>query len=286
MTALAMMMKPKMPTNPTEIDPTMIRSALLIVCAALSAYSSESLQPRKLLDQHSAGVLPRAKFDIETRVYPSGTQTPGAGLGMTITFGVTDRLNIGVGYGADGLIGRNNQVKPNPWPGALIKYRIFEESFHFPAVVIGVEGQGYGGIATDYLGFNYKSQGAFITLSKNYLLGKSVNFGLHGGPSYSFEDISHVKWPDAWVGADLGLNEELSIIAEYDLGLNQLDLHEEVYANPFHGFLNLGLRWSVVPELSLEFSARDIMENRRAGAAKDHSLGWGREFKVVYLTGF
>lgn len=251
------------------------------------------IQPRRLVDAHTAGLLPRAHFDLECRIYSSAAPgIEGCGLLMAISVGITDRLNIGISYGGDGLVGRG-RARGNPYPGGLIKYRLFEEGYIMPALALGYEHQGYGGIEErDGLdGFIDKSQGFFVALSKNYLLFKRLGFGIHGAVSYSLEEITDVTWPNAYVGIDLSFNEELALAVEYDLGLNvrdpetQWDPGRKYYANPLGGFLNVGVRWAFSPWFYIEVLGKDVLEHRY-DETQDRQLGWSRELKLVYVNHF
>ncbi len=253
------------------------------------------IQPRKLIDSHTAGVLPRAHFDLETRIYPNGDpEMNGAGMAFSFSVGITDRLNLGGGYGGDGVISRENP-KGNPYPFLFLKYRILEESFIRPAVALGFDPTGYGGIendSTNYKGFIYKSQGFFIALSKNYLIFKKLQLGIHGSVNFSVEDLDNVTWPNVFLGTDLSFNEELAISVEYNMALNQVDKRDEVgdnsYANPINGFFNVGLRWNMVPNLYLEFLAKDAFSMKQEDHSLEitHDLGWSREIKIVYVASF
>lgn len=270
----------------------------MVLTGAVSvAAGEEMVQPRRLVDAHTAGVLPRATYDFECRVYASGSPDVwGSGLQLAIGVGITDRLNIGISYGGDGLVGRGRSVQLNPYPGGLIKYRLIEENYHFPAVAIGYEHQGYGGILDDNSGFVYKSQGFFVALSKNYLFIKRVQLGIHGAASYSLEDITSVpyKGPNGYLGFDFGINSELALAVEYDLGFNTRDPgvsgdRREDYVNPLKGQLNAGLRWAFSPSFYLQFDFKDLLENRDwydVAADRYHRFGWSRELKLVYLNSF
>lgn len=276
-----------------------------IVFGALSLWAQSEevmIQPRRLIDAHTAGILPKGNYDFECRIYPAGEDDVwGCGIQMAIGVGITKRLNIGLSYGGDGLVGRGNTVRGNPYPGGLIKYRILEENIHFPALALGYEHQGYGGIErTEYEGYVNKSQGFFLALSKNYLLLKTVQFGVHGAANYSFEQHRQVKWPSGYLGLDVGLNNELALAFEYDLALNAHDPQDsdktvevspqdsKIYINPLQGHLNAGLRWAFSPQFYLEFNVKDVLENRvrqnPLGGSKP--LGWSRELKLVYLNNF
>ncbi len=251
------------------------------------------LQPRRLVDAHTAGILPRAHFDFEFRVYPSAFPgVNGAGLMLGIAVGITDRLNIGLSYGGDGIVGRGT-ARANPYPGGMIKYRLIEERVVMPAIAIGYEHQGYGGIeAREGLdGFVYKSPGFFVALSKNFLLFRRVNLGFHGTANFSLEEVDEVSWPNAVLGLDVGLNEELAVAFEYDLGLTyrdpvtDWDPTRQYYANPLCGLLNVGLRWAFARTFYIEALAKDVLENRY-DERTDRPLGWSRELKLVYVNHF
>jgi hypothetical protein len=266
--------------------------ACMIGAGAAMAQDVEMIQPRRLIDAHTAGLLPRGVYDFETRVYPSRhPAVHGAGITFSIGVGITDRLMFGGGYGGDGLVGRG-MVRGNPWPGLLIKYRVIEEGFVAPGIALGYDWQGYGGVegygdSTDaYRGYVYKSQGFFLALSKNFLLFSSVQLGFHGAINYSLENQAATPWPNGYVGLDLGINEELALALEYDLALNQRDPFSERYTHPLHGFLNVGLRWRFAPTFYLEFDAKDVLENKLRNAGARRLLGWGRELKLVYVSAF
>lgn len=254
---------------------------------------SVMIQPRKLVDAHTAGLLPRAHYDFEFRVHGSGVEgVNGCGLQLAISVGITDRLNVGISYGGDGLIGRG-RARGNPYPGGHIKYRLFEEGYVMPALALGYEHQGYGGIEEreGLDGFMYKSQGFFVAMSKNYLLFRRLNFGIHAAVNMSMEEVDDVTWPNAYLGLDLGFNEELAMAVEYDLGLNIRDPETDwdpirkYYANPLCGFLNIGLRWAFAPTFYIEVLAKDVLENRY-NEDTDRPLGWSRELKLVYVNSF
>lgn len=274
--------------------------AFLISFLVINAQEDEEksklmIQPRKLIDSHTAGVLPRAHFDLETRIYPNGDrEMNGAGMAFSFSVGITDRLNLGGGYGGDGVISRENP-KGNPYPFLFLKYRLLEESFLRPAIALGFDPTGYGGIendSTNYKGFIYKSQGFFIALSKNYLIFKKLQLGIHGSVNFSIEDLDNVTWPNLFLGTDLSFNEELAISIEYNMALNQLDkkdnADDEGYGNPIYGFFNVGLRWNIVPNLYLELLAKDVtsMKQENHSLEVTHHLGWSRELKIVYVASF
>jgi hypothetical protein len=233
---------------------------LLWLAGSGRAASLDELQPRRLINTHTAGLLDRGCLDLETRVYPSRrAPVDGAGITFFLSVGISERLMFGGGYGAEGIVGRGESVKGYPWPGLMIKYRLIEETFLLPAIALGFDWQGFGGVEgyqnadprRHYPGFTFKSQGLFAAASKNFLLLRAVQLGFHGSVNLSVEDMETVAWPNAAAGMDLGFNDELSLIVEYDLALNQKDPAADslstAYGNPLKGYLNAGIRWAFAP---------------------------------------
>lgn len=257
-----------------------------------SVFSEEEmLQPRTLVNAPTAGVLPKAYYDIECDVFPAGDLSLGAGILFGFSVGLTNRFSIGLSYGGEGLVGRGKNARGNYLPGWLVKYRIFEENYYMPGIALGYDHQGYGGRADSadfgYRGYIYKSPGFFVALSKNYLLFTKIQLGLHGTVNYSMEEYRQVRWPNAIVGIDLGLNEELAMVFEYDFGFNTKDPRKDkpdLYARPSEGYLNAGVKWAFTPSFYVEFDAKDVLENRRR--LDTHRVGWTREIKLVYVTQF
>jgi len=264
--------------------------AAVLICGSLpGAFADSPASPIRLVDAQTAGIIPRGSYQIESRLYPGGSGVNGDGLLVGITVGITDRFNLGLGYGGEGIVGRGRNAEFNPFPGCLVKYRLFDENFLLPGVAVGFDYQGYGGIAKEdavgYNGYLYKSQGFFLAFSKSYLFARTIQLGLHGDVSLSMEDIDKVKWPDAVTGFDIGITQMLSFVAEYDWGLTTKDPTlsnpHPPYARPQDGYLHAGMRLLLSPDFAVEIDARDITENRTESMRR---VGWSRELKVVYTS--
>ncbi|HAJ79635.1 MAG TPA: hypothetical protein DCO75_07670 [Fibrobacteres bacterium] len=255
-------------------------------------FPDEMIQPQRIVNCHTAGLLPKGTYSMECSVYPDGIlNSPGSGMLLFATVGLLNRLNIGVGYGGDGIIGREDPTF-NPHIGALIKYRLFEETYFGPALAIGYDHQGIGGIDRQYNGYVFKSPGFFLAASKNYLMFTKVQLGLHCGMNYSFEERQTVKWPNAYAGIDMAVNEELAFACEYDMALNSRDPGPELsnYDNPFKGFLNAGVKWAFSPSFFIEFDIKDMLQYKVDLPSDDYPsgrpYGWDREIKVGYIQHF
>jgi len=282
--------------------PLYMRRAALSVVFVFAMFSflhaSDLFQPYRMVNAHTAGVLPKASFDVDFHVY-SSPDWPGGGLLPGARVGLGDRFNIGVAYGGDGIVGYSPRVRWNNLPGVLIKYRVVEEGIAAPALAVGFDNQGYGGTADvfryGYDGYVYKSPGFFAAISKNYLMLKAVQIGFHGTINYSLEEAEEVKWANLTLGSDIGINNDIAFFFEYDFAFNDVtgaDNGNHYYALPHNGFLNIGLRWVFTENFYVEFDMLDILENktRRRYVSLNkwvgEPIGWGRELKVAYITKF
>jgi len=262
---------------------------LILLFASTLAAQSDMLEPRRLIDMPTAGILPKAYYDFEMRIYPSSgwidtsRSVDGSGVMLGIAVGITNRLNIGISYGGEGIVGRN-EIAGNPLPGILVRYRLIEETFSLPGFTIGFDNQGYGGIVTNSgSGYLYRSPGVFLALSKNFLVLNAIQMGFHGSVTYSMEQGAETFWPSVFVGSDVGLNDEMAVSIEYDFALNVQDPDGESFSDPREGLLNLGLRWAFSNNLYIEFVGKDILENMHVGSVP---VGWSRELKMVYVESF
>jgi hypothetical protein len=270
---------------------SLIVPALLLLGSVPRPSTAEMIQPRKLVDAHTAGILRKGQYDIECRFYQAGDTTLGTGITFGFDIGVTNRLTLGLSYGGEGIVGRGRNIRPHHLPGWLVKYRLIEEHVHFPAIALGYDHQGRGGLTDtirfSYEGYIFKSPGFFLAASKNYLLFNTVQLGLHAMCNYSMEDCASVTWPNLITGIDLGINEELSLVFEYDFAFTYLDVHPgkpSRYARPSDAYLNAGVRWAFSSNFYIELDFRDILERRTTDAGD--IIGWNREIKLAYFAEF
>lgn len=221
-----------------------------------------------LIDQPTAQILERGSFMVGVRAYPEG------GLLGSVSVGLTHRFNFGATFGGTNIIGAG-KVNWNPNPGVHFAYRVFEESYAMPDVVIGYESQGYGPYHQDLERYTIKSRGFYAVASKNY--GLPLVLGGHAGVCYSLENKDGDKDFDAFMGVDLRLNEELTLVADYDMGMND---NNSLAIGSGKGYLNVGLRWIFAQRLYVEFAFKNILDNR-----EDMKYA-NRELKIMYLEYF
>lgn len=249
----------------------MSRIYYFAIVVLFSAHGLQARQFGEMVDFPTAGTMSRGSYAIDMRMQPVG------GLLLGLSFGMFDRLNLGVTYGGDNIIGYGSP-NWNPQPGVQVKYRFWDESYWFPAIAVGFNNQGYG----PWYGSRYltRSPGFYAVASKNYRFLGTLAF--HGGANYSIEDRHN---PDNSVnffgGLEKSLNPELWLVAEYDFALN--DNMEDHQFGEGYGYLNGGLRWLFSKRLLLEFDLKNILRN---GYGESPSARIGRTVKISYYDSF
>ena len=229
-----------------------------------------TLQPRMLVDCPTAGLLPRASFDFDIRIYPQG------GVIFGLDIGLMKRFMVGMSFGGENVIGEG-EPDWNPRIEFAAKYRLINESWALPAFAIGYDSQGEGAYDDSLDRYTYKSKGFYAVMSKGYAAGE-IPFGLHGGVNYSLENDDEDKDISLFFGADLGFGDNLGVVAEYDLGTND-DKAEKLFGQGY-GYLNVGFQWIFSERLLLQFNLKNLLLNR-----KDVNT-WGRGFRIVYFESF
>ncbi|MFA6107683.1 MAG: hypothetical protein WDA75_02840 [Candidatus Latescibacterota bacterium] len=232
---------------------------------AASAQAEGRPEETRLIDCPTAGLVDRGQFALGLRLSGNG------GVLAQIDAGVLTRLNIGVAYGGGKVIG-DGAVDWNPRLEASARYRLVQESRALPALLVGYETQGYG----EYRDRRYrnKSRGLFVSLSKNYLhpMGQ---IGFHAGANLSREDEDGDDDPSGWVGVDATVNDELTVVGEYDLALND---NGPTSLGSGKGYLNAGVNWAVVPQLRITAYLKNLLENGEPDLSRELSVTYSEEF--------
>jgi hypothetical protein len=227
-----------------------------------------SLQLGYLIDVPSTKTLESGGFVVELRMYPNG------GLLASSQVGLTNRFSMGVSYGGENIIG-NGKVNLNPEPHVHLRYLVIAEQFLAPAILIGFNSQGYGGYDKKAERYTVKSRGLYAAVSKNTsFLG---GIGFHGGANWSLENKDGDKDPNFFIGCHKWISEELVALVEYDAAVND---NSDNAIGSGKGYLNAGIRWSVAQTFFVEFSWKNILENR------ENVSGSSREIKLIYLNRF
>lgn len=233
-----------------------------------AAGSEGQLEPRYMVDMPTAGMLDRGSMALDVDFYQEG------GVLLALSAGVLDRLSFGISYGGAHLIGSSSPVM-NEMPGVNVKIRIIEESVAFPAIAIGFDSQGKDGYIKDLDRYTVKSPGLFAAASKNYtMLGF---FSLHGGINYSFERADNDKDPNLFFGAEKSIGPILSLVLEYNMGLN--DNGGDAIGKG-KGYVNTALRCALGNGLTIAVYIKDIIHN-----GQDDSVA-NRTVRLEYARAF
>jgi len=231
--------------------------------------------PVNLITVPTAGTLVRGSFAVEMRLQKNGSLTAG------LSAGLTDRFMFGISYGASQLIG-DQEPTAYPRPEANLKYRLIDETTSMPGIAIGLDTQGFGQYhpGDTLKRYDVKAYGVYAATSKNwrFVLG---NVGLHGGMNYNFTETTDGDEDiNLFVGADMELNPEFSILMEYNAALNDNDQTYNSLALNKGGYLNAAVRWTFVEHLHIELDFNNLLFD------KDKVKYFNRELKITYIEYF
>jgi len=231
---------------------------------------SASVEPTMIIDKPTAGMLHRGSYALNGSFFEQG------GVLFGVSVGLLDRFNFGISYGGTNILGAGKPMM-NPYPGVSVKLRILEESSIAPALAIGFDWQGKGAYVDALKRYSIKSPGFYVVFSQNFAL--AGNFSLHGGLNISTEREDGDKDLDGFVGAEKSLGKDISILAEYDPGLNDNSANA-LGRSRGRGYFNLGFRWSWGRGLVLGMNLKDIFKNQQ-----DISVG-NRTIQIEYVGNF
>lgn len=251
---------------------------LVLIPASGSAQQAgdvTNLEMLQVVNTPTAGVLKRGQYQLQLRSFAEG------GMQAGISMGLFDRFMFGVSFGGMRLLGFEEPIGYK-LPGAIIKYRLIEETQTLPAIALGFDMQGYGDYYEhdDFKRYWQKAPGFFASFSRNLAMG-SRTMGLHGGVNFNTIENIDDDGVDFFGGIDFSLNEQISLIGEYDAALD--DNIEEDIQDRFgtgKGYLNAGVRFSFAQSLVIEAFATDLLQNSA------ETKGFGREIRITYIETF
>ena len=243
---------------------------LMLGASSMPAKSQPGLEPYRLIDSPTAGLVDKGRFASDLRLFPDG------GVVGQLSAGVLRRLTISIAFGGTNIIG-DDDIDWYPRVEPSIRYRIVEETSALPAATLGYETQGYGVRHEER--YQVKSKGFFVAFSKNYA-SSFGQFGVHGGLNLTRESSDDGDL-SGWAGIDKSINEELVLLGEYDFALND---NEDESLGSGKGFLNAGAYWSTVPNISIGFLLKNILGNGDGDKGPDPDMS--RELSVRYTEEF
>jgi hypothetical protein len=253
---LGRMMTPSCHSGPEARLPVTLLLACLVVTSLAagqtgSAGTGGKIEPRFIVDMPTAGMQGGRTLSLDLDTYDDG------GVLLRVGYGIVDRLSLAVSYGGTGLLGSGTPTM-NDVPGVAVKIRVADEAMTFPALSVGFDSQGKDAYISSLKRYTIKSPGLFAVMSKNYLL--AGFFSLHGGVNYSFESADGNRGMNFFVGAEKTIGSFLSLLGEYNAGLNDSDRGT---LGRGRGYLNCALNLSLGGGVTLGLEVKDILENQR-----------------------
>jgi hypothetical protein len=231
----------------------MVVGALLVSpVARAQSYAGEdaNIEPTKMIDKPTAGMLKRGSYLINGYFYQQG------GVLLGISVGVFDKFSFGISYGGSDIIGQN-KIKMNPLPGVNAKLRLLDEGITMPAIAFGFDSQGKEPYIDSTSRYTVKSPGFYVAGSKNYnFLG---NLSVHGGVNVSMETGDGDKDLNFYVGAEKSIGKDISVFAEYDFANNDNNTRA---IGKGKGYLNFAFRWSWGKGLVVGFDLKNVIKNQ------------------------
>ena len=229
--------------------------------------------PTDLISIPTAGTLMRGSFALGMRIQDGG------GMILGLRVGITDRFQFGLSYGSPNLIG-DDSLRWYPRPEANLKYMIVNEATSLPGLSLGLNTQGYGNFNDSLNRYDMKAYGVYLAASKNWKTPLG-NLGLHSGVGYNFTETEDGDDdPNVFLGVDIELNPEFSILMEYNAALNENNMTTETLAISRGGYLNTALRWTFVERLHLEVDLNNLLFD------KEKVDYFKREIRIIYIEYF
>ncbi|MGA9116248.1 MAG: hypothetical protein WB626_05680, partial [Bacteroidota bacterium] len=168
-----------------------------------SAGTEANIEPRRIVDLPTAGILPASTAALEADLYQEG------GVLLGVELGLFDRLHAEIWYGGSRVVGTDDPAM-NRAPGFHLKVRVLDESPVLPAVAIGFDSQGKDGFLKDLNRYRLKSPGFYAALSRNYAL--AGHLSIHGGVNYTLERGDGDRDVNLFAGAEKSLGPALSLL--------------------------------------------------------------------------
>ena len=255
-------------------------SIFILLFSVSLAQENQPYPPIDLISIPTSGTLPKGTYSIETLLTNNG------GIQPKFLIGISENLTLGFSFGLQNFIGTGDIVKNKAYPEFNLKYRIYEESERFPALLIGFDTQGKGKYDEINERYDQKAMGLYLVASRNWnALG---NLGFHIGVNKNVLEGTD-KDINLFFGFDKEINRSFSLLAEYNFARNDDELQDTngIDLREGKGIFNLGIRWSATDNLMLEFNFNDTFKNIKY--LDGDSIPFKsrvREVKIIYFEQF
>jgi len=191
-----------------------------------------------LIDIPTASALDLGGFQSRTRFFSSG------GFLETLGFGVYPRVNLGVSFNVDRLVGNDSPVQIRR-PELNMKIRFFDGDRLIPAFAMGFNGQGYFYNKPSKT-YNQKQRGLYFVGSQEIGL---PGLQAHAGMNIWDFDSNGVG---GFLASSLNIRDRVKLMVEWD-NLNSI----------FDSRFNSGLRVYMTPNFNFDFAVRGIGQGGR-----------------------
>ncbi len=266
------------------------------VITLMAVLNAQTPAPNYLVTIPTAGTMQRGEYEVEILMQSGG------GILGRLAVGFSDNFMLGMSYGVQNFIGDAKPSLNRLMPEAQLKIRLMDETITMPAIAFGLDTQGRGAFRSmDHMDpsdstllierierYEVKAIGAYIIASKNWEAAGS--FGMHLGLSKNFLEADQMDNDiNLFFGFDKDIGSSIATFIEYNSALDDdgytieklgVDALQHLTFGKGRGYLNMGIRWSVAPGLTIEVDFNDMMLN------KEGIEYFNRELKVGYNVFF
>lgn len=216
-----------------------------------SAGENAIIETTKIVDMPTAGIMHKGYYQFAFNFFNFG------GILSEFNISPVDNFSFGISYSLSGLIG-SDKISIQKLPGIYFGWRFLNESYSYPAVLVGFSSQGMGGYITEKNRFLVYSPGLFLSASKNFkwLIG---SIALHSGVNYSFDPPINDRTVNFYAGFEQSIGPFAAINLEYNATLN--DENQNIMARK--GLLNSSLRISITKGVTIQLQLRDLLNHQQ-----------------------
>lgn len=213
----------------------------------------------RLVTMPTAKMMPLSGTDFEFRFQPDGVMLFG------FEFGVFRNMSVGILYGYSKYVGYDD-FKSLPLPGVILKYSLCGESKLGPAVVIGLDTQGWCEHRPNLTGnisdsrYLFKAPGLYMAASKNVYCRCFGTIGFHGGITYNPTETEDDSDPSFYAGMDRQLYRWFSAAIEYNAALNDNNPDKSYGKN---GYISALIRYEHPQGWNIEFKFIDLASDNK-----------------------
>ncbi|MCL1827372.1 MAG: hypothetical protein FWG20_04950 [Candidatus Cloacimonetes bacterium] len=238
----------------------------LFILILILTFASLSASNLNTVENPTAALLNAGEARISQIIYKEN------GMMFCVDVGLFEAFQIGVGYGAEHLVG-DKEPEWHEYPVVKARVRIVEETFTTPAMAVGVDTQGHGAYHKGTNRFDIKSKGAYFVLSKNYDMMGLIGFD--AGANYTFENTKGDQDWDIFAGVYKTLGESFTLFADFSAGLNDTqgkDHKHDMISGRGRTYLNTAFQWNITDQFALKFLMHDLLKNKRTTELFDRSI--------------